>query len=563
MNRRNFMKLGAVGAVGIAGLAIPLGQQVTARTPSTLASRNFPRRYTAAFKRPPVLRPYATGTDEQGDYASYSVTAMAGAASIVPGLTTTIYGYNGIFPGPTISVERGTRSQVRVRNRLPALHPMFGHPFDISTHLHGSASLPQFDGYANDVTSQNNFKNYEFPNFQDARTLWYHDHGVHHTAENMYGGLAATYHLHDEFERGQLPQGEFDVPLVISDAMFAADGSLAFDDRTQSGLYGDVILVNGVPWPTMKVKPRVYRFRFLVASISRSYRFSLSVGEPRFADSTGEPMTLVATDAGMLPVPVALQTFRQGTAERYEILIDFSNYSNGTRLTLLNGSNPKNNNFAHTGKVMQFEVTDTAFDETNNTIPTTLDVDTSALTTMALTPSMAKRTTRLRVNRDDRTNAWTINEMLWEDVIESGFRDVVASPDIGDVELWEIENRSGGWFHPMHIHLVDFKILSRNSNDGQPFPWERGPKDVVYLGPNDKVKLLVRFDVPPGSSGGRYMVHCHNLVHEDHDMMVQFKVGQNDPDNDPNDPITAALPGYDDLPVDVPMYEPPVAGPGW
>ncbi len=212
---------------------------------------------------------------------------------------------------------------------------------------------------------------------------------------------------------------------------------------------------------------------------------------------------------------------------------------------------------------MQFEVTDAAFDETNNTIPTTLDVDASALTTMALTPSMAKRTTKLRVNRDDRTNAWTINEMLWEDVIASGFRDVVASPDIGDVELWEIENRGGGWFHPVHIHLIDFKILSRNSNGGQPFPWERGPKDVVYLGPNEKVKLLMRFDVTPGSSGGRYMVHCHNLVHEDHDMMVQFQVGRNDPDNDPNDPIWAVRPGYDDLPPDLPVYEPPVAGPGW
>ncbi len=554
MKRRDFVKLGALGTLGIAGLAVPLGQQVNASTPSSLASKNFPKPYVAAFRRPPVLRPYLTGTDEKGPFAHYSITAMTGRANIVPGLTTTIQGYNGIFPGPTISVDRGTRALVRVRNKLPALNPLSQLPFDISTHLHGSASLPQFDGYANDITRPTNSKTYEYPNFQDARTLWYHDHGVHNTAHNVYLGLAATYHLHDEFDRDQLPQGEFDVPLVISDAMFAANGALRYDDRSQSGLYGDVILVNGVPWPTMKVKRRVYRFRFLVASISRSYRFSLS---------TGEPLTIVATDAGMLTSPVDVANFRHSTAERCEVLIDFRKYGVGTRLALLNRSNPKNNNFTHTGKVMQFEVTDEAFDETNNTIPTRLTVDPSATTLMALRPEDAERTTRLRVERDDYTNDWTINGKLWEDVVDSGYRDVVASPDIGDVEIWEIENKSGGWFHPMHIHLTDFKVFWRNTNGGKPFAWEAGPKDTVYVGPDEKVKLLVRFDVTPGSSGGRYMVHCHNLVHEDHDMMVQFKVGDNDPDDDPNDPIRAAMPSYDDLPDDLPEYEPPVALLGW
>ena len=91
----------------------------------------------------------------------------------------------------------------------------------ISTHLHGSASLPQYDGYASDITTPGQKKYYQYPNFQPARTLWYHDHGVHYTAQNAYSGLASQYHLHDAQERALLPQGEFDVAITLSDMMFA------------------------------------------------------------------------------------------------------------------------------------------------------------------------------------------------------------------------------------------------------------------------------------------------------------------------------------------------------
>jgi hypothetical protein len=114
---------------------------------------------------------------------------------------------------------------------------------------------------------------------------------------------------------------------------------------------------------------------------------------------------------------------------------------------------------------------------------------------------------------------WTIDGQTWEDVVNSGFTRVVANPKLGDVEIWELENSSNGWFHPVHIHLVDFQILDRNG--GPPLPYEHGPKDVVYVGEGETVRVLMRF----GPQVGRYMMHCHNLVHEDHDMMVQFEVG--------------------------------------
>ncbi len=544
--RRDVLKLGAVGAVGVAGVAIPLGQGAQAKAASTLAPSSMPVPYTAAFQRPPVLRPYGEEYDTQGKILLYSITAQEATAELIPGFTSRIWAYNGIFPGPTISIDQGTRAKVRVRNELPATHPMFGHAFETSTHLHGSASLPQFDGYANDITRPGEVKVYEYPDFQSARTLWYHDHAVHHTAKNVYTGLAATYQLHDSYERSQLPQDEFDVPLVISDAMFNADGTLAFNDDNSSGLWGDVIFVNGVAWPQMTVKRRVYRFRVLDASISRSYKLRLS---------NGARMTVVATDAGMLPVPQPVTSFRQGTAERYEVLIDFTNYPAGTKIDLLNSSNANNVDYLNTNKVMRFVVSDEPFDGTNNLVPTRLDVSPQTADTMGLTTAMSKATTALTVEHNDTTNVWNISGKTWDDVVASGFKLTVANPQINDVQVWTIENKSGGWFHPVHIHLVDFKVIARNTNGGKPFAWERGPKDVVYVGESEKVTLLMRFAVKPGSTGGRYMVHCHNLAHEDHDMMVQFRVGTNDPANDPNDPIAAARPYWDTLPPDYVQYE--------
>jgi len=353
---------------------------------------------------------------------------------------------------------------------------------------------------------------------------------VHFTAQNAYSGLAGQYHMHDPMERQLLPQGDFDVPLIISDAMFAANGALGYDDNTHSGLWGDVILVNGKPWPVMKVQKRIYRFRVLNCSISRSVRLMLS---------TGDPLIIVGTDGGLIPTPQKVANYRHGGAERYEMLIDFRKYKTGQRIELGNLSNPNNVDYDFTNKVMAFDVTDEPVntgDPTWNTVPARLAPGNEV---MALTEKQATKVRKFRVKRNDVTNMWTIDDDSWQDVIASGYKKVAAEVDLNAVEVWEIENKSGGWFHPVHIHLVDFKILSRNGK--APFPQELGPKDVVYVGEGETVRLLMKF----GPHRGRYMVHCHNLPHEDHDMMVQFRVGLKEDDNDPNDPMTAALPQWD------------------
>src|SRR3954454_18937424 len=114
---------------------------------------------------------------------------------------------------------------------------------------------------------------------------------------------------------------------------------------------------------------------------------------------------------------------------------------------------------------------------------------------------------------------WVINGKTWADIVNSDYEYVAANPGFEDVEIWELQNDSGGWFHPVHIHLVDFKILDRNGRP--PHPYELGPKDVAYVGEGEIVRVLMRFE----HQRGKYMMHCHNLVHEDHDMMTQFEVG--------------------------------------
>jgi FtsP/CotA-like multicopper oxidase with cupredoxin domain len=280
-------------------------------------------------------------------------------------------------------------------------------------------------------------------------------------------------------------------------------------------MFGDVVLVNGVPWPVMKVKRRRYRFRLLNASISRSYQWSLD---------TGDPFVVIATDGGLMPAPQRVRSFRQGMAERYEVVVDFSRYPVGRRVVLGNSS-PKNNiDYDSTNKVMAFDVVGDDFDPADNAVPDQLNPTNPV---MALTAADAVRTRKLDLVR--KNSQWTINGHTWDDVVRSRFALVEANPAEGDVEVWEIRNSSGGWFHPVHIHLVDFRVLDRNG--AAPMAHELGPKDVVYVGENETVRVVMRFE-----GRGKYMIHCHNLVHEDHDMMSQFEVvaGEStDPMSDP------------------------------
>ena len=513
LTRRDFIKIGAIGA---AATAVPVGlTSFSVRAaPTPMGARQLPRPFTLPFEHPPAMQRAATvnGVDR------YRIDQVLTTAEIIPGYQTPIFAYNGSFPGPTFDLTRHRAIHVRNCNELPASSPVVpaGVPAT-STHLHGSASLPQYDGYANDLKYPGQWKNYWYPQSQPARTLWYHDHGVHHTAHTVYNGLAGFCRIHDDVEASlpipQLPHlGDglyatdypYDVLMMLSDAIFANDGSLLYDDDGQDGLYGPVNMVNGVPWPFMNVEPRKYRFRIVCAAVSRSFEYYLD---------SGHPLTVIATDGGFMPYPVNVQRLKHGAGERYEVVIDFAPLA-GKRVRLLNRSPKNNNEFTHTNKLMEFRVGRTVSDWSYNSVPDVLDPSHECMNLSEADVTGPNR--RIEVGR--RRGMWSINDTFWDEVVQSGYEANLGTPTVGAVEVWEIVNESGGWFHPMHIHLVDFQILSRNGQP--PRPYERGPKDTVYIGEEESVRVLARF----GPTPGRYMVHCHNLVHEDHDMMHQFIV---------------------------------------
>ena len=563
LGRRDLLKLAGLGAgVTAAGLTLPLGQ--SASTADWISTSAKPGRFT---RRLPVPVPLA-GTpmqDEYGEYLLYEISEKAASAQVLDAGAplTPIFGYAGVgagpsVPGPLIKVDQDTRVRMRVHNDLPSVHPTFGYEVATSVHLHGSATLPQFDGYADDVTRPGHYKDYWYPNHQGPRTLWYHDHGMHQTAQNVYSGLVAQYHLQNAWEKENLPQGQYDVPLTVSDAMFAKNGSLAYMDRDHSGLWGDVIMVNGVPWPYHEVERRFYRFRILLATLSRSMSL-------RFVNTrTGAtmPTYVVGTDGGLMK-PQTVTNWRHAGAERYEVMVDFAGCRIGDKVELSNSSAKNNRDFLHTGKVMQFRVKAEATDTRWNSVPVPPASELHPV--MSATRSNSRRTRDIDLEHDDVTNEFMINGMTWEDVQRGDwniFADEGDPPAPGDFEIWRIENKSGGWYHPLHIHLVDFQIISRKGGSGRVEAWEKGPKDVVYVGEGEIVEVLVHYAMAPATypdgrstgqagltatEGGRYMIHCHNLAHEDHDMMNQFLVAAADGTVDlspthPNHPVYAAPP---------------------
>ena len=512
----------ALGALGSAALLLPMERSAMTKltTPERLPESRLPEPFTVPFGVPPVLRP-VRATDDM-DY--YQMTMRAARRQILPGLPKTlIYGYNGMAPGPTMISSVGRGAVVRQINGLPRTTRLGERSYKTTTsvHLHGSASQPQYDGYAEDLTPPGYYKDYRYPNTR-AATIWYHDHGLHHTAENTYLGLAGLNIEQDALEQSlPLPRGygRYDVPIAIQDKIFARDGALIFDDEGEDQLMGDIILVNGRPFPTMKVERRKYRLRLLNASVSRSYELSLSADEP---------MTVIGTDGGLMPEPQPVGSLLIGPAERYEIVVDFARYRIGDELILRNRS-PKNNaDYPSIRRIMRFEVTDEPRTTKNNVVPDTLRPNNPV---MELRESEATHTERFRFRR--RRGMWTIDGETWDP------GRVDARCDLGQVEVWEFENRSGGWNHPIHVHLIDFRILDRNGKP--PRDYERGPKDVAYVGENETVRVLAQF----GPQQGKYMMHCHNVTHEDHDMMTQFEVGEGGPDpvtSDPARPVSEMTP---------------------
>lgn len=440
-----------------------------------------------------------------------------------------VWTFNGTVPGQTYVARYGEPILVRNFNDLPNDNGGFGIQ-SVSTHLHNGHTPSESDGFPCDFFGQNKWYDQHYPNVlagfasshppngdinESMSTLWYHDHRVDFTSQNVYKGLAGFYLLFNQFDTGDETTGfrlpsfpNFDIPMMFNDKNFDPDdGLLAFDLANRDGILGDKFLVNGKIQPFFEVKRRRYRFRWLNGGPSRFYRFYLTK-----SDLTNHPFWVISNDGNLLKNPVQTTTgLMIAVAERMDVIVDFSSFPAGSiihlenRLEQCDGAGPTNNILpaGQGAKVLQFRVvSDPVTDNSVNpaTNPTFYQVPTRV--TEQIT----------RCFKFDRNNGqWVINDKLFD------CNDVRFRVKRNNAEIWQL---SGGfnWSHPIHIHFEEHQVLERNRS--LPTLIERGRKDVIRLGENDDVKIYFRFR----DFVGRYPMHCHNVIHEDHAMMLRFDI---------------------------------------
>ena len=470
----------------------------------------------------PREHPFIERPDFQPVFA-YEIHAREGYQSFYPTIPPTrIWGYDGTTPGPALEATYGQPIMVRFFNDLPKDHVGFGIP-SITPHLHNGHTASQSDGFPGNFFDSGTCWDNHYPNALNGFTetpeindpsecmnsLWYHDHRQDFTAQNVYAGLAGGYRLFDPLDCGdelntsgfQLPSGPCDVTLVFGDKVFDAAGQLVYDFFNLDGILGDKMTVNGKIRPYLDVKPRKYRFRLLDGGPSRFYGFALS---------DGTKLIQIANDGNLLAAPVERSIVTCGVAERHDVVVDFAKYKPGTRLYLLNraeqtdGRGPTGKLLTPGEPLLEFRVT--AFDEAD---PSRLPGVLRAPRAIDLTKVVKHRTFVF----DRSGGGWTVNGNIFN------VNKAYATVKVNTREVWTLANGGGGWSHPIHIHMEEFQILSRNGRT--PAVWEdRMRKDVVVLGPDDRVEVYFNFR----DFTGPYVMHCHNVVHEDHAMMIRFDI---------------------------------------
>jgi len=444
---------------------------------------------------------------------------------------TTVWGYNGLYPGPTIEASvdqpvtvtwvndlRDGNGVLRTTHFLPVDLCMKGPDTEGATprvvsHLHGAHVEHESDGYPEDTILPGEQQVFHYPNHQLAATLWYHDHAMGITRLNVMMGLAGFYLLRDAVEMGLgLPAGEYEVPLAIQDRSFNPDGSLKYPAMWDEHFFGDVILVNGKVWPYLNVKQGKYRFRVLGGSNSRVYQLSLS---------NGAPFVVIGTEGGLLEAPIVRNTLLVTPGERYDVIVDFAAYAPGTEIILENSAPapyPGSPGVGVIPNVMKFIVVGA---------PGHTDPIPATLRPMESLPESESVITRdlvlAKQSHPCSGSMWTING--------KGFDEITEFPVLDTAEIWRFVNNSGS-VHPMHMHLTMFQILDRQAfvmvgdsvvpvgDPILPDASEAGWKDTAPVFPDQMMRVIARFE----DYTGKFPYHCHVLEHEDNEMMRQFEV---------------------------------------
>ena len=529
-----------------------------------------------------------------------------------------IWGYDGDVPGPVIETERGHAVTIEWHNQIDEPLPVTvtvapasagadgvpvqcvpglsgGTPNPLArtlggytvVHLHGGLTPASYDGWAENLFAPGQPAIFHYPNNQRAALLWYHDHVMSVTKYGVYAGLAGLWIVRDARERElELPEGPpYEIPLLLQDRNFDADEQGRPTGRLLHKTDPDVMeafppftIVNGKVWPLLEVQPRTYRFRVINGSNARSYRLVLVAAASLELDRFAQ----IGTDHGLLPAPcqVPAEGLTLSSAERADLLVDFTGLVPGTELTLFNtasapfdGAPFPADDAANAAsldgllpypEVMRFRVVEGA--PSPRTIPPALATDITVPTAAELAAAPHRDILLVEREVEGQPNMLTMRELasvdteysgptvsITEDGTTSRHRVVAAHfedtttffPMLEQYEVWRLINVTEDT-HPIHVHIDPFLIVSRRpirfdvpagsieDRDLTASIWlerdpsdpldhaiddnERGLKDTIRVNPKEIVEIAVRFT----TYAGRYMYHCHILEHEDRDMMRPF-----------------------------------------
>ena len=570
-----------------------------------------------------------------------------GGRAVAPGPRTlppsTIYGFNGQFPGPMINAQYGQPNVVRFINKLDENpdnldRQDFGAPdYSFLIHLHNAHTAPESDGqphysmnygpknhgYKPGMWVDNLYLNWPAGNDEREKQsfFWFHDHRMDHTGANVYKGLVGLYPIYDpikDFGDETNPMGlqlpgrrtdhdgtfdvDYDIPLAFFDCRLD-DGVTTHKDMHDSmgefpaagnprthpewwgktffkhfpnhGFVGDLFTVNGTAYPVMEVERRKYRFRFLDCSVSRIYDFKLMSstqghkaakdlgyvgdelqGQYRIPD--GEQcmqFTEIATDGGLLPMPITRDNFELWPAKRREVIIDFTKYQDGTSTTtgdvvyLTNvlkmpdgrmWSNSTRFSPDPNYKIPMIKFVIGQLPEVKYKDPEMRDKSVIPKWTMRELPPVPSNWKDLMNNRlvfelqrgsGGGEVEWLINGQAFDPATpvrslkNPAGKTPLAEQKMDSFNVWEIRNGGGGWVHPMHLHMEEHRTMMRNGKEtkgvtDKSHPDDVSREDLVALDPGESVIVYRGFR----DFVGPYVAHCHNLAHEDHAMMFGWSI---------------------------------------
>ena len=499
MQRRDFLRL-----AGTAGL-VPFDTRTIidamtrvrdgALTGPDLDPARLPR---APLRRAPVVRGPAI-----------ALRAAERVVEIAPGVRARAWSPGDGPVGPTIDARRGERLAITLDNALPEATIL---------HWHGLRVPEAADGHPRLAIAPGQRYEYAFPVIDRAGTYWYHSHAHHRAGIQSYRGMAGMLLVRDDVEdRLALPSGAYELPMLIQDRRLAADGTFEYEPmmhEVMEGFFGDAPFVNGTRLPMHEVDTTTYRLRLANGTTSRILRLALS---------NGDPFQVIGGDGGLLERAEQLRTIDLASGERVDVLLDFSRVPVGRTVSLVSEA------FANPGMggmgmgmgrgmgrgmgggvpqggamtLVEFRVA-RGVRAASWTPPARLHGEPRP-------PGAASRTRTFRF--DSMRMAHTINGRTFD------LERIDETVPFGATEIWQFVNPSP-FPHPIHVHEVQFEVLERLGGRARVMPWERGPKDTVLVMPGEQVNVRVRFD----SYRGRFLVHCHNLVHEDLGMMLNFEV---------------------------------------